>query len=182
MELLRTDRTIVREWRDDEAERLYDILRRPEVKRWLDDDFHNPELMQSVDEARERIATFRERVRAPGPTGYWAVEEVATGVVAGTVLLSPAGSDPPPDREEVEIGWNLHPDAQGRGLAREAAAALLAHRCTIGLWEMPHRIGQYEAPMGAGGSARSAARRPVLSGSLAALAHWPWSTSTRSTA
>ncbi len=131
MELLRTDRTILRAWRDDEAERLFDILRRPEVKRWIDDDFDHPVLMRTVEQARERIAVYRERILAPGPIGHWAVEEVATGVVAGTVLLAPAGSDPDPDPEpgpdEVEIGWHLHPDAQGRGLAREAAAALLAH-------------------------------------------------------
>ncbi len=34
---------------------------------------------------------------------------------------------------EVEIGWVLHPDAWGRGHAREAARAVLAHGLSIGL-------------------------------------------------
>jgi RimJ/RimL family protein N-acetyltransferase len=125
MELLRTDRVILRAWREDEADRLLDILSRPEVKRWIDDDQDNPVLMETRDQALANIARYAKH--EPGsPMGFWAVEERATGVVAGTVLLVPAGSDPPPDETEVEIGWHLHPDAWGRGLARDAAAALLA--------------------------------------------------------
>ena len=133
MELLRTDRIVLREWRDDEADRLLDILSRPEVKRWIDDDPENPVLMADRDEALARIAAYREGHRPGHPRGFWAVEERATGVVAGTVLITAAGSDPPPDETEVEIGWHLHPDAWGRGLAREAAAALLA----VGLEHLP---------------------------------------------
>jgi len=126
MELLRTDRIILRAWRVDEADRLRDILSRPEVMRWIDDDQDDPALMATRDEAVERVRRYADGHRAGSPLGFWAVEERATGVVAGTVLITTAGSDPPPDETEVEIGWHLHPDAWGRGLAREAAAALLA--------------------------------------------------------
>ncbi|HEX7133029.1 MAG TPA: GNAT family N-acetyltransferase [Iamia sp.] len=126
MELLRTDRIVLRAWREDEADRLLDILSRPEVKRWIDDDQDNPVLMQTREEAVERIARYAATHEPGSPMGFWAVEERATGIVAGTVLIARAGSDPRPDETEVEIGWHLHPDAWGRGLAREAAGALLA--------------------------------------------------------
>lgn len=126
VELLRTDRIILRAWREDEADRLLDILSRPEVKRWIDDDQENPVLMRDRDEALERIRAYAAKHEEGSPRGFWAIEERATGVVAGTVLITTAGADPAPDETEVEIGWHLHPDAWGRGLAREAAAALLA--------------------------------------------------------
>ena len=126
MELLRTERVILRAWREDEADRLLAILGRPEVMRWIDDDQDDPVLMTTREEAVERIRRYARKLEAGSPRGFWAVEERATGVVAGTVLLTTAGSDPPPDETEVEIGWHLHPDAWGRGLAREAAGALLA--------------------------------------------------------
>lgn len=126
MELLRTERITLRAWRDDEADRLLDILRRPEVMRWIDDDQEDPVLMATRDEAVERIARYAARHEPGSPMGFWAVEERATGVVAGTVLMTQAGSNPPPDETEIEIGWHLHPDAWGRGLAKEAAGALLA--------------------------------------------------------
>lgn len=126
MELLRTDRVVLRAWREDEADRLLDILSRPEVKRWIDDDQENPVLMATREEAVQRIRRYAAGHEPGSPRGHWAVEERATGVVAGTVLIAPAGSDPSPDETEVEIGWHLHPDAWGRGLARDAAGALLA--------------------------------------------------------
>ena len=126
MELLRTERVILRAWREDEADRLLAVLSRPEVMRWIDDDQDDPVLMATREEAVARIRRYTAGHEAGGPRGFWAVEERATGVVAGTVLITTAGSDPPPDEIEVEIGWHLHPDAWGRGLAREAAGALLA--------------------------------------------------------
>ena len=58
-------------------------------------------------------------------------------VPAGSVLLKrlPNGGG------EIEIGWHLHPDSWGRGLATEAAAALLAHGFANGLeevWAVTH--------------------------------------------
>jgi RimJ/RimL family protein N-acetyltransferase len=126
MELLRTERVVLRAWREDEADRLLAILSRPEVMRWIDDDQEDPVLMATREEAVERIRRYAGKLEVGSPRGFWAVEERATGVVAGTVLITTAGSDPPPDETEVEIGWHLHPDAWGRGLAREAAGALLA--------------------------------------------------------
>lgn len=133
MELLRTERVTLRAWRDDEADRLLDIHRRPEVRRWIDDDHDDPVLWSTRAQALEAIARYAAQHEPASPMGFWAVEERATGLAAGTVLITTAGSHPPPDETEVEIGWHLHPDAWGRGLAREAAGALLA----VGLEHLP---------------------------------------------
>ncbi len=128
---LRTERTRLRPWRDDEADRLLDIQSRVEVMRWIDDDQDHPTLMADRAEALDRIERYRTRSPGEGPIGFWAVEVVATGVVAGTVLLTTAGSDPA--ETELEIGWHLHPDSWGRGYAREAAGALLRAGLDAGL-------------------------------------------------
>ena len=127
---LSTERLLIREWRDHEAPRLLDILSRIEVVRWLGD--AEPVLMQTLEEARGRIERYRERSGWP-PLGIWAVEERATGVLAGTVLLLTL---PHAEHGEVEIGWHLHPDRWGRGYATEAARAVLRHAFDGGLIEV----------------------------------------------
>ena len=57
--------------------------------------------------------------------GWRVAVERGTGDAVGLIALSFAGEGTPgvgPD--EHEIGWWLHPDAWGRGLAREGAAAV----------------------------------------------------------
>jgi RimJ/RimL family protein N-acetyltransferase len=126
----RTPRLLVRPWRVEEAPRLLDILSRVEVAKWLGDG--EPVLMKDLEEARRRIERYRELSATP-PLGFWAVEVLATGQVAGSVLLLTL-----PDAEagEVEIGWHLHPDSWGRGYASEAAAAVLDHGFAGGLHEI----------------------------------------------
>lgn len=54
--------------------------------------------------------------------GYWTVVEAATGVIASFVGLAK-----PPVYPEAELGWCLHTDCEGKGIAFEAALA--ARRC-----------------------------------------------------
>lgn len=67
----------------------------------------------------------RGRVNAVDP-------EIAGSPRVGTVLLKQL----PDGAAEIEIGWHLHPDSWGRGLATEAARALLARGFAIGLAEI----------------------------------------------
>jgi RimJ/RimL family protein N-acetyltransferase len=72
------------------------------------------------------------------PYGLWAMIPVGldplgggsaapddSDVPIGTALLLPLTDDDGPT-DQVEVGWHLHLDFQGRWLATEAAAALLA--------------------------------------------------------
>ena len=123
-----TERIRLRAWRQEDAPRLLDIRSRWEVVRWLDDP---PEVMTSLVEAEVRIAEWHNRyLQSGGRRGAWAIEERLTGSVAGSVSLAklPGGSD-----DDVEIGWVVHPDAQGRGVATEAAGLLLDYAFARGL-------------------------------------------------
>jgi RimJ/RimL family protein N-acetyltransferase len=129
-----TDRIVIRPWRPDEADRLFDILGRMEVARWLG---ATPRPMQDRDEAVERIERWAADVAADPRYGAWAAVEKASGIPAGTVLFKPL-----PDGDgEIEIGWHFHPDSWGKGLASEAAAAVLARGFAGGLrevWAVTH--------------------------------------------
>jgi RimJ/RimL family protein N-acetyltransferase len=115
---LETERLVIRPWRQAEADRLFDLLGRVEVTRWLS----MPRPMQHRDEAVVRIERWSASLAADPRFGTWAAVERRSGIPAGTVLLKPL-----PDGDgEVEIGWHFHPDSWGKGLATEAAGALLA--------------------------------------------------------
>jgi Acetyltransferases, including N-acetylases of ribosomal proteins len=60
--------------------------------------------------------------------GSWAIEDRARGDLLGFAILHHEFGDPEP-----EIGWAPLPEAEGRGIATEAAAAILAHARTIGI-------------------------------------------------
>jgi RimJ/RimL family protein N-acetyltransferase len=123
-----TKRVVIRPWHPDEADRLFDLLGRTEVVRWLGP----AQPMQQREEAVARIATWARMTAEDLRFGAWAAVERASGVPAGMVLLRPL----PNGQGEVEIGWHFHPDSWGRGLASEAAGALLARAFAVGLTEV----------------------------------------------
>ncbi len=127
-----TDRIVVRPWRPNEAARLFDMHRRPEVARWI-----GGRPMTDPGEAVTLIERNIDRLAVDPRFGAWAVIERSSGIPAGSVLLKPL-----PDSEgEIEIGWHLHPDSWGRGLATEAGGALLAYGLALGLdevWAVTH--------------------------------------------
>lgn len=128
-----TPRLVIRPWRPEETARLFDILRRVEVVRWLGT--LNP--MTDPDQARDRIQRAATEHAADPRFGWWAAVERRSGIPAGTVMLKPL----PDGNGEVEIGWHLHPDSWGKGLATEAAGAVLARGRRDGLdeiWAVTH--------------------------------------------
>jgi RimJ/RimL family protein N-acetyltransferase len=146
---LRTERVIIRHWRADEAEALFDIRRRPEVAKWLGD----PEPWTSVDQARANMAAWQDEATLGVPSTC-AIVPHATDVPVGSVTLHPMPTPGAGEVDlaaahwlgeffpiggvsgnpaEVEIGWSLHPDSFGQGWATEAAAAMLAHGLSHGL-------------------------------------------------
>jgi RimJ/RimL family protein N-acetyltransferase len=92
MELLRTDRVLLRHWEDSDLAAFFDLYSREEVMRWLGP--HPRRVMASPQEARERL----QRWQAHGegldpPLGLWAIVPLVANAPepapAGTVLLLP---------------------------------------------------------------------------------------------
>lgn len=137
VELLRTERMLLRPWAEKDVAAFFDIYSRDEVARWLGAHPRRP--VSDIEDARKRLLGWRKfHDGFEAPYGLWALVPVGpdflgggstapdgSDVPIGTALLLPlTDGDGPTD--QVEVGWHLHPDFQGRGLATEAAAALLA--------------------------------------------------------
>ena len=136
MELLATSRLRLRQWRADDVEAFFDIYRREEVARWL-----GPQPRRAVadlDEAATRLDRWRDYgATLESPYGLWAIVLTAdeADCPIGTALLLPL-RDADGETDQVEIGWHLHPDRQGQGLATEAASELLAAAAAAGIAEV----------------------------------------------
>ena len=128
MELLSTDRLLLRHWDAADLEAFFDLYSQEDVVRWIG---AHPRLpLTSAAEAQQRLGRWREHERGLAlPFGLWAIVPSPAGVPpslpVGTVLLLPLSDDDGPT-SLVEVGWHLHPRYQGRGLATEAARAVLA--------------------------------------------------------
>ena len=125
--VLATDRLIARPWTLDEADlaAAYDIYSRPEVARWIGSPMEPGEI-------RVRIDRWSQPTTDP-TYGVWAIEERTTaGRPVGSVLLRPL----PPDEEDVEIAWHLHPTLWGRGYATEIGRAAARRAFETGIEEV----------------------------------------------
>ena len=137
---------MLRSWRQDDLLPFFDLYSRWEVMRWLG----RPPRRAIADlaEARERLGRWQERQAGlTAPHGRWALV-LRTGPAQQPPAQQPPAQQPPPGpvgtilllplddatgpAGEVEIGWHLHPDYQGRGLATEAARALLSAAARAG--------------------------------------------------
>src|SRR6185437_10520491 len=120
MELLRTDRLLLRHWEDSDVAAFYDLYSRDEVVRWLGPHPRRP--LASLAEAQQRLSRWQDHDRGVAhPFGLWAIVSRTTvpgrepAEPIGTLLLLPL-SDGGGPTGLVEVGWHLHPEHQGRGL------------------------------------------------------------------
>jgi RimJ/RimL family protein N-acetyltransferase len=112
-----TERLVLRPWSIDDAGAALSAYGDAEVARWL-----APEMDTVRDLAAMRLLLQQwvaEDGRMRVPAGRWAIELRQDGHVVGGATLLPLAPD-----EEFEIGWQLHPDAWGKGYATETGLAL----------------------------------------------------------
>ncbi len=116
--VITTSRLRLRPWSVEDADEALRIFGSDEVARWL-----APAMTRVVDLAEMRALlqgwTLVDAAD-PRPTGRWAVEEIEHGRIVGAAAVLPL----PPHGDDLEIGWQLEPEARGRGLASEAGHAL----------------------------------------------------------
>ena len=111
---VRTARLLLREWQDDDAGPLYDIYTQPEYLATM------PPL--TLEETRAQVERFRQRWLDDGYS-TWVACELETGRLIGRIGVFCHHDWPLSDRPVPEVGWVLHRDFWGRGLATEGGQA-----------------------------------------------------------
>jgi RimJ/RimL family protein N-acetyltransferase len=125
---LETERLRLRQWRAEDVQALMEIYARPEVEEQL-----GP---YDLAETGAQIDRFARQWREEG-FSHWAAEDAATGTLIGRIGLL-RHHDWPESKSPVEVGWTLHPDQWGRGLATEGGRA--AMQCWFDLLLDPQLI------------------------------------------
>ncbi|MFJ2862460.1 GNAT family N-acetyltransferase [Kitasatospora sp. NPDC087314] len=124
---LRTDRLLIRPWRETDLAPWAAMNADPEVREHLGD-------VLTREQSDASVARFQAESAARG-YGWLAVEVRATGEFVGFAGLDDVDEGLP--FTGVEIGWRLARGAWGHGYATEAARAVLAHGFgTLGLDEI----------------------------------------------
>jgi RimJ/RimL family protein N-acetyltransferase len=111
---VRTQRLLMRRWRDTDLEPFRAMNADPEVMR------HFPAPLDR--EASDRLVERFERHFDEHSWGVWALEESRTGRFLGFTGLNPL-PDGVPGAGEPEVGWRLARHAWHQGYATEAALA-----------------------------------------------------------
>jgi RimJ/RimL family protein N-acetyltransferase len=114
---LRTERLVLRPWRDSDLAPWAAMNADPEVREHLGD-------LLTREQSEGSVARFQDELDRRG-YGWWAVEVRATGEFIGFAGLDDVDDEMP--FTGVEIGWRLARPAWGQGYATEAARTVLAH-------------------------------------------------------
>jgi RimJ/RimL family protein N-acetyltransferase len=115
---LETERLTLRPWREEDAEAALSVYGAAGVARWLD-----PAMDRVADVHAMRLVLqqwIAEDGRLISPAGRWAIQLRHDHRLVGGAVLLPL----PPGNEDLEMGWQLAPDAWGSGYAAEAGRAI----------------------------------------------------------
>ncbi len=118
---VRTERLLLRQWRDSDLDSLARIMAQPAVTRHLGDG-----TPKDRNDSWRQIAIFAGHWALRGYS-HWAVELAETGELIGR-----AGPWYPEGWPSLEIGWVIDPRHQRRGYATEAGREALAAAWTLG--------------------------------------------------
>ena len=112
--MIETPRLILRPYAEADRDAFAALNGHPEVGAWLSGVMSRQESEVMMDRVSGQIA-------AQG-FGFWGAERKADRRLVGMIGLLVMGADLPAPGA-IELGWRLHPDAQGSGLATEGACA-----------------------------------------------------------
>jgi RimJ/RimL family protein N-acetyltransferase len=124
---LRTDRLLLRHWRESDLEPWAALNADPAVRE------HFP-TVETREQSAESMALIAAALTERG-WGLWALEVPDTGEFIGFTGLNPVRGLP---FEGVEVGWRLARAAWGHGYAAEAARAALTY--AFGVLELPEVV------------------------------------------
>jgi RimJ/RimL family protein N-acetyltransferase len=128
---IRTERLLMRRWRDSDRTPFAALNADPEVMRYFKAPLDRAESDRLIDRVEQR---FDQQ-----GFGLWALEVLATGDFIGFTGLNPM-PDGVPGAGDQEVGWRLARHAWHRGYATEAARAALdvgLHRLALPvIWSM----------------------------------------------
>lgn len=111
-ERIETENLILRSFQSQDLESLVETFGNWEVTKWLSTNVNFPFTEADGEEfIALAISEFQD-----GTSFRYAVEDKASGRVAGNIRIFSV-------KEETEVGYSLHPDFWGKGLATEILSA-----------------------------------------------------------
>ena len=125
-----TERMILRDWGEGDADHFYAVMNHEPVMRWLGG-------VQTPQEWRAAYDRLDGYARDYGHT-FWIVERKADSAMLGFCGLKRVNAPGASCPGDVEIGWRLREDAWGQGFAKEAAIASLD--LAFGRFAAPHVV------------------------------------------
>lgn len=112
--MIETERLILRPYREADRSDFAALNGHPDVGAWL---------ASALDRAQSDALMDRWNADIDQRGfGFWGAERKSDGRLVGAVGLLVMGEDLPAPGA-IELGWRMHPDAQGAGLATEGARA-----------------------------------------------------------
>ena len=125
--VITTARLRLRPWHADDSAAALEIYGSEDVSRWLAPALNR---VNDVDQMRALITRWlAEPLGNEGrPTGRWAVDDIATGRLAGSGQILPL----PPEGDDLALGYQFAPWTWGQGFGAEAGHALAHYAFTMG--------------------------------------------------
>ncbi len=120
--VMETVRLVLRRLRPDDLDALAALYRDPEIRRYF------PDGTRTREETEEELTWFLNGHPRDPRLGLWATIDKATGAFIGRCGLLPWTIE---GRPEVEVAYLLDRAYWGRGLASEAARAIVHHAFTV---------------------------------------------------
>jgi RimJ/RimL family protein N-acetyltransferase len=120
MQILETDRLVLRQLTRDDTDDLYEILSDPEAMRYYPAPFTREQTIGWIDWNLRNYTQYS--------FGLWAVVRKDDGLVLGDCGLT---MQPVEGQQEVEIGYHLKRAVWGNGYATEAALACRDYALTV---------------------------------------------------